>query len=199
MDSLQSFSTVQSQSSHCLLTPGAGEYVATKSQNEVIHGELALEKVHVEQFLDEEVEELDDLMTLIGISQKQEKLRHRLREFYRSNPQALLQIMTALEFGVLEKEQRSPIQAGLFSGLLFTVGSLPSIIPFIFDGYPPQMGLVLATFLTILALMLVGMVKTWATRTNCVSAALENLVIAGFGGCFAYAVGRLFDKFVGGA
>ena len=136
-------------------------------------------------------------MNLIGISQKQEKLRYRLREFYRSNPQALLQIMTALEFGVLEKEQRSPIQAGLFSGLLFAVGSLPSILPFIFSGYSPQIGLAIATVLTIVALMLVGMVKTWATRTNCVSAALENLCIAGFGGLFAYVVGRLFDRFVG--
>ena len=94
--------------------------------------------------------------------------------------------MTALEFGVLEKEQRSPIQAGLFLELLFAVGSLPSILPFIVSGYSRQIGLGIATVLNILVLMLVGMVKTWATRHQlCVGSTRENLFIAGFGGGFA--------------
>ena len=58
------------------------------------------------------------------------------------------------------------------------------------------MGLVVAAILSITALLLVGAAKTWATRSPCLSAALENLVIAGFGGGFAYGVGVLFDMVV---
>ena len=174
----------------------AGEYVATKSQNEVIRGEVALERIHVERYRDEELSELGDLLDLIGITQEQALLRGNMKDFYRDNPRALLQIMKALEFGVLDKEMRSPVRAGLFSCMLFTVGSLPSVIPFVFSGDSPKLGLVAAAVATVAALMVVGAIKTWATRTKWMSAAVENLLIAGFGGCFAYGVGLLFDSIV---
>jgi VIT1/CCC1 family predicted Fe2+/Mn2+ transporter len=174
----------------------AGEYIATKSQNEVIHGELALEKFHVERYRDEELDELGELLDLIGISKDQRTLRKLIHEHYGRNPESLLQIMSALEFGVIDKEERSPIRAGLFSCALFAIGSLPSVLPFACCGENPTMGLIVATGLTIVALMIVGAVKTWATRTNWVSAALENLIIAGFGGGLAYLVGILFDQLV---
>ena len=41
---------------------GRIRYVATKSQNEVIHGEPQLEKVHVDEYPEEELSELDYLM-----------------------------------------------------------------------------------------------------------------------------------------
>jgi VIT1/CCC1 family predicted Fe2+/Mn2+ transporter len=178
-----------------LLLQCAGEYVATKSQNEVIHSELELEKIHVERYLDEELSELDDLMELIGIP-KDEDLGQQMRNFYEKNPKSLLQLMTALEFGVLDSEQRSPIRAGLFSCLLFAAGSIPSVVPFIFSGDDPNVGLVAATILTVTVLMLVGAVKTYVTRTNWVSSAIENLMIAGLGGVLAYTVGGYFGSLV---
>lgn len=176
----------------------AGEYVATKSQNEVMHGELALEKRHVNENFEEELKELDaKLLALIGISPEEEHLRREIREYYRSRPQALLQLMTALEFGVLDTEERSPLRAGLTSCALFISGALPSVLPLAFSGDKPIMGLIAAALLTIAALMVVGAVKTWAARTNCLAASVENLVIAGFGGGFAYGVGLLFESVVG--
>lgn len=174
----------------------AGEYVATKSQNEVITGELALERIHITKYFDEELSELGELMNLIGIS-KDQALRRQMRQFYENNPDSLLQLMAVLEFGVIDSEQRSPIQAGVFSGLLFAAGSLPSIIPFFIFNDNPSWGVVSASILTITALMMVGVVKTWATRTNWVSAAVENLIIAGCGGLLAYSVGELFSYLIG--
>jgi VIT1/CCC1 family predicted Fe2+/Mn2+ transporter len=173
----------------------AGEYVATKSQNEVMQGEIDLEKTHIALFLDDELCELDGLMDLIGISQGHE-LRGQMRDYYETHPDNLLQIMVALEFGVLNKENRSPITAALFSGSLFIWGALPSVVPFAFSGDKPRLGLVAAAVLTVAGLMFVGSVKTWATRTNFMTSSLENLVIAGFGGGLAYGVGLLFDKVV---
>lgn len=192
-----------------------GEYVATKSQNEVMEGELTLERQHVERYPEDEIQELGNLLPLIGLidegeeddaqdnkdeqaekGKQNDNLRQQILLFYRQHPKALLKIMTVLEFGVIDEEVRSPILAGLFSCGLFFMGSLPSLVPFIFSGDEPMMGLVLAALLTTAALAIVGAVKTWATRGNCYSAAAENLVIAGMGGVLAYATGLLFDHLV---
>lgn len=191
----------------------AGEFVATKSQNEVLRGELKLERMHVESYLDEEIAELADLLDLIGLpnststdadattnssSNNNNTLRDPLLAYYRQNPEALLKAMTTLEFGVLDTEMRSPIVAGLFSCCLFICGSLPSVLPFIFSGDRPLLGLVYAAIFTTLSLLLVGAVKTWATRGKCLQSAAENLIIAGVGAVIAYFVGELFDHLIGG-
>ena len=177
----------------------AGEFVATKSQNEVLQGEIQLEREHVRDNLDDEVEELDELLKIIGIcppeSPDHAAIRNELCQFYQSHPDSLVRIMTALEFGLVEEQERSPVWAGLTSCLLFFMGSLPSVLPFVYssDTYTPTMGLIVAAILTVFALLLVGAIKTWATRGNCLRASIENLVIAGFGGGLAYGVGRFFD------
>jgi len=171
----------------------AGEYVATKSQNEVLEGELNLETMHIRFCLQQEIAELHNLLGLIGIGEDQTELQTSLSQFYESHPEALLKIMTALEFGVLSREMRSPVMAGLTSCALFTLGALPSVLPFIFSGNEPINGLIAAAVITSCCLLTVGAVKTWASRGNCLTASLENLVIAGFGGGLAYGVGYLFD------
>lgn len=124
------------------------------------------------------------------------ELQSNLKEFYRTNPKALLKIMKSLEFGVVDEETRSPIRAGAFSCILFILGSLPSVLPFIFSGHSPTNGLIAAAIGTIVCLMLVGMIKTWATRGKMCAAAIENLVIAGCGGGAAYGIGLMFDTII---
>jgi vacuolar iron transporter family protein len=173
----------------------AGEYVATKSQNEVLRGEIALERHHVHHYLEEELGELHGhLLDRIGITAEHAALKHELVAFYRAHPDALLQIMSVLEFGVVEEQMRSPLAAGLTSCLLFMTGALPSVLPFCFANTTPMFGLILSALLTTAALVLVGAVKTWASRGNCMTSALENLIIAGFGGGLAYGIGLMFDK-----
>jgi len=174
----------------------AGEYVATKSQNEVVRGEIALERLHVNEFPEEELSELGDLLSLIGIPVEEAAMRNDLQEFYSEHPESLLKIMTALEFGFVSAEERSPLWAGLTSCTLFIIGSLPSVLPFAFSADEPIHGLIVAASITTFSLLVVGAVKTWATRGSYVTAAIENLVIAGFGGAFAYGVGVLFDDIV---
>jgi len=194
----------------------AGEFVATKSQNEVLHGEIRLEKAHVQQYPSEEMQELGPLLNtphvqkytcdemqqlgpllnLIGIpADENNSLRQDLMRHYGQNPDALLQVMVALEFGVIEAEQRSPAWAGITSLTSFVVGSLPSVLPFAFAKHAME-GLIAAAALTFMALIAVGVVKTWATRGNCFTAAGENVLIASIGTGIAYGVGFFVDKVV---
>jgi VIT1/CCC1 family predicted Fe2+/Mn2+ transporter len=172
----------------------AGEYVATKSQNEVMTGEIALEKKHIREYNRDELKELKSLLEVIGIQDK--RLQRRLMCHYQNDPQDLLKIMVALELGVLKGEERSPIWAGIFSCLLFLIGASPSVFPFAIPDIDPVIGLIIAALATSIGLLIVGIGKTYATRGNCISAAIENLTIAGLGGGLAYLVGMIFDKVV---
>ena len=113
------------------LSMSFGEYVATKSQDEVLNGEISLENMHIRDHKQDELRELDTLLDKIGIpSDSSCLLRQEVKEFYHDSDEALLKIMTALEFGVLDEERRNPFGAAAFSGLLFIIGSLPSVLPF---------------------------------------------------------------------
>lgn len=172
----------------------AGEFMATKSQNEVMSGEVTLEKVHIEKYMDDEIEEMRGLLDIIGIPEEGDTLSAEILQFYRAHPQSLLKAMTALEFGVLDVDRRTPMCAGLTSGCLFLTGALPSVLPFTFSGDRPLFGLLWAGIFTTVSLLLVGVAKTWATRGSWWKSSAENLLIASLGGGMAYAVGLLFDS-----
>ncbi|MGH8957655.1 MAG: VIT1/CCC1 transporter family protein [Acidimicrobiia bacterium] len=166
---------------------GSGEYLATKSQTEVLESEIALEKTNIEHFRNREVAQLYEMFRDVGISD--DELEATVRAFSK-NDQTLLNAMKVLEFGVVDSEVRSPIKAMLMSGGLFLAGSIPSVVPFFF-ALTPHVALAIAGGLSAMALFAVGIVKTFVTRTKPFAAGMENLVIAGLGGLVAYWVGRL--------
>jgi VIT1/CCC1 family predicted Fe2+/Mn2+ transporter len=172
----------------------SGEYMATKTQEEVFEGELALEREHIRDFHEAELEEMRDLLGDIGL---EGSLRDEVVGHFSADDEALLKAMTALEFGVVETERRSPYRAMWMSGGLFLLGSLPSVLPFAFVSSAAR-GLVIASIGAILGLLMVGAVRTWATRGRPLRAAIENLLVAAGGGAVAYGVGTLFDRLVNG-
>lgn len=168
----------------------AGEYLATKSQDEVFEAELQLEQTHIENFRDEEMRQLEGFFGGMGV--RPEHLDAVLSGF-RDNDLALLNAMAALEFGVVESERRSPYRAMAASGLLFLLGSLPAVLPFaLFEENRPA--LIWASLLTLTGLFVVGVIKATVARTGKVKSGLENMVIAGFGGLAAWALGDLLGR-----
>ena len=195
----------------------AGEFVATKSQNEVMRGEIKLEREHIKEYHAEEVKELAHLLSVIGIPEssmtqrespsandtnhstetESKQIRRSMIKYYASNPDALLKIMIALEFGVIDQEVRSPVVAGAASFVAFLLGALPSVIPFAFVA-DITMGLIYSGLACGIGLFVVGAVKTWATKGNMWLAALENLFITAVGSGIAYGIGVGFESLVGG-
>jgi vacuolar iron transporter family protein len=164
---------------------GAGEYLATKSQDEVLESEMRLEQVHITHHRQSELDQLRDMFEEMGLLA--EDLDSVVAAFDRSDD-ALLGAMKALEFGAPESERRSPYKAMAFSGLLFLAGAAPPVVPFFFADTSIH-GLLWAMILTGIALFAVGVAKTRVTKTNPIVAGLENLAIAGLGGVVAYYVG----------
>jgi VIT1/CCC1 family predicted Fe2+/Mn2+ transporter len=163
----------------------AGEYLATKSQDEVLEAELELEKVHIRDHRDKELAQLREMFGDMGILDAD--IDDVVAAFDRSDL-AMLNAMKALEFGHPDSERRSPYRAMVASGGLFLVGSLPSIIPFIvFDS--TTTALTWATILAMAGLFIVGVVKARVARHHWLRSGLENLVIAGVGGLAAWWIG----------
>ena len=104
--------------------------------------------------------------------------------------------MKAIEFGIVDTERRSPYTAMFTSSALFLLGSLPSVLPFVFIDSPGT-GLAVAAVITALALFAVGAIKTVVTRTNPITSGAQNLIITGIGGIAAYFVGVLVDARIG--
>jgi predicted membrane protein (TIGR00267 family) len=168
-----------------------GEYLSTKSQEEVFDSEMELEKLHIEHDFEREKEELYSIYRRKGF---EGKLLDQIVEKISGNEEVMLDEMMINEFGVLEEERRSPYIAATLSGVSFTIGSLPAFLPFLFVSTISS-GIILAGTLSCLALFLVGLLKGYITRFNAVKLGLENLVLGVIAGAITYYIGFL----VGGA
>jgi VIT1/CCC1 family predicted Fe2+/Mn2+ transporter len=165
----------------------AGEYLATKSQEEVLQAELNLEREHIRDHRDLELSQLRDMFSDMGL--REEDVGPVVDAFDRSDV-AMLNAMKALEFGVVDSERRSPYLAMMFSGGLFLVGSFPSVVPFLLIDTATT-ALIWATALSLLGLFIVGVVKARVAKSGWLRSGMENLVIAGIGGVIAYVVGDI--------
>ena len=170
----------------------SGEYIATKSQEQVFDREMGLEKEHLEFHREVEIQEIHDMFGDLGFPE--DEIQH-IVDVVDADDKAFLKVMMALEFGVVDTERRSPYTAMIMSGLLFLMGSLSSILPFVFTD-DPITGLWIAAIGTGIALFAVGALKTIATHTNPIVSGLENVAVAAGGAAVAYVVGRLFDTAV---
>jgi vacuolar iron transporter family protein len=172
------------------ISMASGEYLATKSQDEVFRGEMALEEEHFAYHRQREIEELEELLAELGLHG--DVLAEATAQLAESD-ESMLKVMMALEFGALEKERRSPWMAMALSGLLFLVGASPSVVPFFFVT-EARTGLVWAAILAGIGLFAVGWVKSMVTRTNPLLAGLENFGVAAGGAGVSYLIGSLYGR-----
>lgn len=164
----------------------AGEFLATKSQDEVLEAELTLERVHIRDHRQQELDQLREMFTDMGVGA--DDVEMMVAAFDRSD-EAILNAMKALEFGFVDSQRRSPYRAMTASGVLFLLGSLPAVVPFIvFDSV--TVALTWATILALTGLFLVGVVKARVARHSWLKSGLENMVIAGLGGVLAWLIGN---------
>jgi vacuolar iron transporter family protein len=186
------------------ISMSSGEYIATKTQEEVFAGEVGLERAHIARHREKELLELRECFEKIGIVSQNEAeqdevddLHQRLYDFYRPRDHAHLLAHVVLEFGILEDERRNPVVAATVAFCLFVCGALPSVIPYTFIANI-NVAFGTAGIFTLTGLFLVGAIKTWATRGNMWHAAIENLAVSAGGGAVAFAVGYAFERLVRG-
>lgn len=170
----------------------AGEYMATKSQEEVIDGELALEREHFKYYREQELDELRDFLGERGLSPR---AIEAVVENAADDDEVLMELMKSFEFGVVDHGRRNPFWAMAMSGLLFLLGAAPSIVPFALIDNPDD-ALVIAAVASVIGLFAVGVAKTQMTRGRPVVSGLENVAVAAVGAVISYGIGLGYDSFV---
>jgi VIT1/CCC1 family predicted Fe2+/Mn2+ transporter len=173
-----------------MISMGIGEYLATKSQEEVFEAEMKLETKHLKEHRDHERDELRHMFGAIGLEGDDlETVVHIIDK----SDEAMLGVMAGLEFGVVDTEKRNSFLAAFASAGLFLAGALPSVVPFAFLD-DTGTALFVAAVLTGIGLVIVGAAKTTMTKTNPLTASFENLSIGIAGGVLSYLVGMGFDS-----
>lgn len=172
----------------------AGEFMATKSQEEVFNREMELEREHFRYHREHELEELREMFGEMGL---EDPLLEQVVQKFNESDDALMKIMLALEFGVVEEERRSPWAAAFISGSLFLIGAAPSVVPFTVGGIAPATALLWAAVFSGVGLFIVGAIKTLATMGNWVRSGLENLAVAAGGAIVSYFVGVGYQRAFG--
>ncbi len=166
----------------------AGEFISTKSQEQVFDAIIEEEKLHFKYFRNHEINELFDMFGELGLRGKQlQELVEKIAE----DDDKLMKVMMTMELGVADISRRSPWKAMATVAFLFIAGSLPSVLPFFFVT-DAIVGLYWATGLTSLTLFATGALKTLMTKTNPIKEGLEHLFIGMIGGGVSYLIGLAY-------
>lgn len=168
------------------LSMAAGEYVSMRSQREMFEYQIGLERQELEEYPEEEAEELALIYQARGMDLEQARgvARQLLQD-----PQHALDTLAREELGLNPDDLGSPWGAALFSFLAFTAGALIPLVPFAVRIGPSP--LIAAALLAGLALFAVGATLSLFTGRGALGSGLRMVLIGGASGLATYAIGTL--------
>jgi VIT1/CCC1 family predicted Fe2+/Mn2+ transporter len=166
------------------LSMAAGEYVSMRSQREMYEYQIGLERDELNEYPEEEAEELALIYHARGMDMDEARVvAHKLLK----SPQHALDTLAREELGLNPDELGSPWGAALFSFLSFTAGALIPLAPFLLR--PGPGALPTAAVLAGLALFAVGATLSLFTGRRALWGGVRMLLIGGGAGMATYAIG----------
>ncbi len=164
-----------------------GEYISTKSQEQIYDAEKRREKEHIKHFFEDEKEELKEMYAKKGFSGE---LLEQIVDTIASDADVMLKVMMEEEFGIKEEERRNPYVAMIFVFIAFLIGSLLPVLPFAFITNATTAGLI-ATIGSILGLFTVGVIKSHLAETNWIIGGGENALLGLAAGIITFLIGTI--------
>ncbi len=166
-----------------------GEYMSTKSQEQIYDAEKKREKEHIEHFFEDEKKELREMYAQKGFSGI---ILEEIVETISNNPRVMLKVMLEEEFGIKEEERRNPFVAMAVVFIAFLLSSMIPVLPFaIIENVGIAGGV--ATTLTLSGLFIVGAVKSKIAEANWILGGMENVALGTFAGLFTFIVGNMLS------
>jgi vacuolar iron transporter family protein len=168
------------------LSMAAGEYVSVSSQKDSEQADLEIEKLELEHFADDELDELRDIYISRGLSPKLAKTV--AQELHDHDP---LGAHARDELGIDRANLANPWQAAWASALSFSLGAaLPILAAVSFNGQAVSVAIV---GVSLIALALSGAIGAYVGGGSKLRAALRVFL----GGAAAMAITALIGKLVG--
>jgi VIT1/CCC1 family predicted Fe2+/Mn2+ transporter len=175
------------------LSMAAGEYVSMRSQREMYEYQIGLERAELDEYPQEEAEELALIYEARGMELA------KAREFSTSlirDPVHALDVLSREELGLNPDDLGSPWGAAIFSFVAFAAGACVPLLPFVI-GVAANTALRWSCVATGISLFLVGMVLSLFTGRNALRSGLRMLLIGGGAGLVTYVIGNSFGTALG--
>ncbi len=175
------------------LSMAAGEYVSMRSQREMFEYQIGLERDELEEYPEEEAEELALIYAARGMDVAE--ARRITRDLVRQ-PDAALDALAREELGLNPDDLGSPWGAALFSFVAFAAGAVLPLMPFLL-GWPRDRAVATAALVAGVALFLVGGTLSLFTGRRALGGGLRMVLIGGGAGLVTWWIGRLLGAAIG--
>jgi VIT1/CCC1 family predicted Fe2+/Mn2+ transporter len=174
------------------LSMAAGEYVSVRSQREMFEYQIALEKEELDEYPEEEAEELALIYAARGMPI--DKARAVSGEMMR-DPAHALDVLAREELGLNPESLGSPWGAAAFSFAAFAAGAFLPLLPIMIGLSAPRI-LPACAGVTLVCLFLVGMTLSLFTGRGAVRGGLRMALIGAAAGSISFAIGQLLGAVV---
>jgi VIT1/CCC1 family predicted Fe2+/Mn2+ transporter len=174
------------------LSMAAGEYVSVRSQREMFEYQIALEKEELDEYPEEEAEELALIYAARGMPI--DKARAVSSEMMR-NPAHALDVLAREELGLNPDSLGSPWGAAGFSFAAFAGGAFIPLLPIIV-GVSGVRTLPVCAGLTLICLFAVGMILSLFTGRAALRGGLRMAFIGLAAGAVSFGIGRLLGAVI---
>lgn len=164
----------------------AGEFVSVRSQREMFEYQIGLERRELEQYPEEEAEELALIYAAKGMPKDQALA---LAQKIIADPEQALDTLAREELGLNPEDLGSPWGAAWSSFASFAVGAVIPLLPFLLS--TGNTALAGSIVLTAVSLFGVGAVISLFTGRNALRDGLRMLCIGAAAGGVTFAVGKL--------
>jgi VIT1/CCC1 family predicted Fe2+/Mn2+ transporter len=174
------------------LSMGAGEFISGRSEAQVQQTEINKELQEIRDDPAYELEEMGKLLEHEGVSpQDATRIAHMLVTY----PQSYHKTMVEKELGLQIDPETVQIPEALTMSGSYIVGSIFPLVAYFF--LPVQAALPVSIGLTVVALVLVGIIKGKLASLNLVRSVLEIVVVGGASALGGYLLGTLVPHLFG--
>ncbi len=167
------------------LSMAAGEYISMRSQREMYEYQIGLEREELEQYPDEEAEELALIYHARGADMEQ--ARGFAQDIIR-NPAHALDSLAREELGLNPDDLGSAWGAAFYSFFSFSIGALIPLLPFLLH---ISAAVSVSAGLAVISLFAVGATLSLFTGRQALWGGLRMVLIGGGAGVVAYSIGAL--------
>jgi vacuolar iron transporter family protein len=166
------------------LSMATGAFLAERSENEVAAANVERERQEIAEHPEEEKEELSLFYQLKGVD---ERTANELADRMSQHPDAMLQALSAEEFGASPEGGSNAAEAALAAGISTGLGAIVPVIPFMIT--TGTAAIIAAAVVSLIAHFLVGAAKSLVTLRSWWSAGLEMTLAGVIVGGATYLVG----------
>lgn len=164
----------------------AGEFISVLSQREVFEYQIAIEKKELEEYPEEEMEELSLIYQARGIPKEEAE---KLSALMINNPETGLNTLAREELGLNPEDLVSPYGAMIASFISFAFGAILPVLPFLFGAH--SWNLLLSIGVTAVALFGIGAILSLFTNRNPLLLGGRMLLVGAIAGGLTFFIGKL--------